>query len=64
MTQMGLCMNQKQTHKDNRLVVAMEEEGLEGERLGIWGWQMQTIIYRKDKKQDIEHGTIKLFNIL
>ena len=49
---------------NNRLVVAMEEEGLEGERLGIWGWQMQTIIYRKDKKQDIEHGTIKLFNIL
>ena len=34
-----------------RLVVAMEEEGLEMERLGIWGQQMQTIIYRKDKKQ-------------
>ena len=48
---MNLSMKQKQTHKENRLMVAKGEaqEGKEG--LGAWGQQMETSIYRIEKQQ-------------
>ena len=48
---MNLPMKQKRfTDKDNRLTVA-KGVGRGRDKLGVWGWQMQTIIYRMDKQQ-------------
>ena len=35
--------------REDRLVVA-KGEGKEGDGLRVWGWQMQTIIFRTDKQ--------------
>ena len=42
---------------ENRFVVAKGEGGWEREGLGIWDYQMQTIIYRMDKQHGptVEH---------
>ena len=49
MEQMNTSTKQKQTHI--HIVVAREEEGMERDGLGVWGWWMQTITFRMDKKQ-------------
>ena len=36
---------------ENRLVIATGEGARGRKGLGIWGWQMQTIMYRMDKQQ-------------
>ena len=36
---------------ENRLVVARGVAGRERAGLRVWGWQMQTIIFRMDKQQ-------------
>ena len=52
MMQINLSMKQKRfTDKDNRLTVA-KGVGWGRDELGVWGYQMQTIIYRMDKQQD------------
>ena len=48
---MNLSMKQKQTHKENRLMVAKGEAQQGKEGLGSWGWQMETSIYRIEKQQ-------------
>ena len=48
---MNLYMKQKQTHKENRLMVAKGEAQQGKEGLGAWGQQMETSIYRIEKQQ-------------
>ena len=38
------------TNTENRPVVA-KGEGVGGDEVGLWGWQMHTIIYRMNKQQ-------------
>lgn len=45
MTQMNLSVKQKQPQTENRLAVAKGDGGL-----GVWGQQMQTVIYRLSQK--------------
>ena len=35
---------------ENRLVVAKGEVGREWDGWGVWGWEMQTIVFRMDKQ--------------
>ena len=49
---MNLSMKQKQTHRHRKQnVVAKGERGWGRDGLGDWDYQMQTIMYRKDKQQ-------------
>ena len=45
---------------ENRLVVAKGEGGAGRDGLGVWGEQMQAVIYRLDKQQDpiVQHRKI------
>ena len=45
---------------ENRLVVAKGEGGGGRDGLGVWGEQMQAVIYRLDKQQDptVQHRKI------
>ena len=45
---MNLQNRNRLTAIENRLVVA---KGEERDRLGVWDYQMQTIIYKMDKQQ-------------
>ena len=53
---MNLSAEQKQTHIENRLVVA-KGEGVGKDGLGVWGQHMQTSIYGMDK-QGAAQGTV------
>ena len=51
---MNLSTKQKQTHNiENRPVVAQGKGEWRRDGLGVWNQQMQTIIHRMDKKQDL-----------
>ena len=41
---MNLFMKRTDTHTENILVLAKGEVGWGKDRLGVWGYQMQTII--------------------
>ena len=45
-------MKQKQTHRQREHTCGCQGGGEWGrDGLGVWGWQMQTIIFRMDKQQ-------------
>ena len=46
---LNLSTRQKQSHRHREQTCEQSGEGKDG--LGVWGWQMQTIIYRMDKQQ-------------
>ena len=49
---MNLSTEQKQTHRHKEQTCGCRREGGQGrDGLGVWGQQMQTIIYRMDKQQ-------------
>ena len=51
MTQMNLPMKQKQTYRHTEQTCDCQGGGEWGwDGLGVWNWQMQTIIYRMDKQ--------------
>ena len=55
---MNISTKQKQTHKYREQTCGCQGGGEWGEEgLGVWGQQMQTIIYRMDKQQGptVEH---------
>ena len=54
---MNLSAEQKQTHIENRLVVA-KGAGVGTDRLGVWGQQMQTSIYGMGEQQGAAQGTV------
>ena len=51
MTQMNLFTKQKQIHRHREKTCGCQGGGGWGrDGLGVWDWQMQTIIYRMDKQ--------------
>ena len=49
---MNLSTKQKQTHRHREQTCGCQwEGGWRRDGLGVWGWQMQTIIYRMDTQQ-------------
>ena len=60
MTQMNLSMKQKQTHRHREQNCGCQQgNGQRRDRLEVWGQQMQNIIHRMDKQQDltVQHRT-------
>ena len=49
---MSLSMKQKQTHRDReQICVYVGEWRSERHRSGVWGQQIQTVVYEMDKQQ-------------
>ena len=50
---MNLSVKQKQTHRHREETCGCQGGGMETGRdgVGVWGYQMQTIIYGMDKQQ-------------
>ena len=49
---MNISMKQKQTHRYREHTCGCQGGGRWGRGgLGVWDWQMQTIIYKMDKQQ-------------
>ena len=46
---MNLSMKKKQTHRHREQTCGCQGGGRDG--VGVWGQQMQTSIYRRDKQQ-------------
>ena len=53
---MNSSMKEKQTHRHREQTCGCQGVGV-GEGLGVWGQQMQTIVYRMDKQQVILYNT-------
>ena len=47
---MNISMKEKQTHRYKLTCGCQEGGGLGRDGVGVWGQQMQTIIYRMDKQ--------------
>ena len=54
---MNLSMKKKHTHRENRPVVAKWVERQGRDRLLVWDWQMQTIIFRMDNNKLLLNNT-------
>lgn len=48
---MNLSMKQKQTHRQTQRLWLPRGKGEGRDGLGVWGWQMQTVIYGTVKQQ-------------
>ena len=52
-SELNICNRNRLRDIEGRLGAAKWDGGWKGDGLGVWGQQMQTIIYRMGKQQDL-----------